>query len=325
MRETKKLVTFILASALLLLGANALPAAAAAPTNTFPGGAATIDNQSHSISANASLWYRFEYAGDRSEIMATLVNGTNSGLAFEVYTSAQISKWWENPPIGRGTPVPLNCQTNKPRLNGGCQGRDLRWLGSFNARGTYYIRIINLTGSDMSFQLVIAGTGLRPGMQALGSAQAAVLPTATAAPTAGSIPSVAGHLANTDPDHATALDGLTHSIEAHASQWYRFNYAGDRSEITVTLLYAANSGLAFNVFTPAEISNWWEAKPIGRGTIEILDCDTNQPDYLGHCQSDYLRWIGKFNAAGTYYVELVNNNAGPTTAQFMIAGSGVSR
>jgi hypothetical protein len=315
---------FFIIAALALLGiAGALPAAAAGPTNTFPGGAFYIDNQSHMIPANAGLWYRFDYTTRHTAVLVTLVNGNNSGLEFEVYTPAQISNWWETHPIGRGTPPPLSCDTMKPRLYGECQGRDLRWLGDFNALGTYYVRVVNTTGSDLNMWLTIQGTGVSLG----GLAQAVPSPTAplpTAVPSATPLPPVSEPATNVDPDHANPLDNRVHAIAAQSSRWYRFNYAGDRSQITITLLYAAYSGLAFNVYTPAQISDWWEAKPIGRGTVEILDCETMEPAPYGHCQSNYLSWAGKFNAPGTYYVKLINYNATPMTAQFTIEGTGVS-
>ena len=324
MRKRMRLTPLILVALALFGGASALPATAASPANTFPGGAAFIDSQSHSIPANTSLWYRFDYSGHRSQIIVTLVSGTSSGLAFNVYTPAQISNWWQTLPIGRGTPAPLNCATMKSRLYGECQGRDLRWQGDFNASGTYYVQVLNQTGSDLSLLLTIQGSGIVLGEQMTALSQATPSPVATVVSSLSPPPAVGEPVTNTDPDHAYALDGQVHSIAANSSLWYRFDYAGYRSQITVTLLYAANSGLAFNVYTPAQISDWWEAKPIGRGTIEILDCETNQPDYMGQCRSDYLRWIGKFNAAGTYFIKLINYNATPMTAQFTIDGNGVS-
>jgi hypothetical protein len=323
MKKRPMLRAFILAALALLVGVIARPASAAAPTNTFPGGAAYIDNQSHTIPANTALWYRFDYTGHRTPILVTLLNGMNSGLDFEVYTPAQVSDWWQIPPIGRGTPTPLSCQTMKPRVYGGCQGRDLRWMGDFDATGTYYVRVINHTGSDLIMQLMIQGSGVSLGGQTQAVPPVTASTAATAVPGITPIP-VGGEAAtNVDPDHAKVLDNRIHSIAGHSSQWYRFSYAGDRSQITVTLLYAANSGLAFNVLTPVQALDWWEAKPIGRGTILILDCETLQPAPFGQCQSDYLRWDGQFNAAGSYFVELVNNNATPMTAQFTIVGTGV--
>jgi hypothetical protein len=323
MKRMTKLNAFMIAALALLVGAIAPPASAAGPTNTFPGGAVYIDNQSHTIPANMGLWYRFDYTGGRSPILVTLLNGTDSGLGFDAYTPLQALDWWETPPIGRGTPPPLSCVTMKLRLYGQCKGRDLRWLGDFDAAGTYYVRVVNYTGYDLSMQLTIQGSGVLLGGQTPAVLRVTATPLPTAVPGVTS-PSVGGEAAtNVDPDHATVLDNQIHSIPANSSRWYRFNYAGDRSQITVTLLYAANSGLAFNVFTPAQAPDWWEAKPIGRGTILILDCETLQPAPFGQCQSDYLYWDGKFNAPGTYYVELINYNATPMTAQFTIVGTGV--
>lgn len=324
MSKRPNLKILLVAALAVLGGASVLPVGAAAPTNTFPGGAEYIDNRSHTIPANMGLWYRFDYRGGRTPILVTLVNGTDSGLGFDVYTPFQISNWWEIKPIGRGTPQPLDCGSLKPRTYGDCKSRDLRWLGDFDAAGTYYVRVVNFTGSDLAAQLLIEGPGVLLGGGMPAPPRPTATPISTPVPTAVPPPVVVEPSTGVDPGHANVLDGLVHSIPARSSKWFRFGYAGDKSQIIVTLLYAAYSGLAFNVYTPEQILDWWEVKPIGRGTIEILDCESNRPTYLGKCQSNYLRWIGKFNASGTYYVELVNYNDTPMTAQFTIEGSGVS-
>ena len=112
--------------------------------------------------------------------------------------------------------------------------------------------------------LTIQGSGIVLGEQMTALSQATPSPVATVVSSLSPPPAVGEPVTNTDPDHAYALDGQVHSIAANSSLWYRFDYAGYRSQITVTLLYAANSGLAFNVYTPAQISDWWEAKPISR-------------------------------------------------------------
>lgn len=317
-----RLGTMVLAAFALLLGVGAFPAAAA-PGNTFPGAAAYIDNQSHSIAPNASLWYRFDYAGDRSTITITMSNATNTGVAFNVFTPSQIGDWWDEHPVGRGTAQAVNCGTGLPQDNGGCGAADLTWVGDFNAGGTYYVQVVNDNVNAMNFQLMIQGSGVTLASQIAATSAGASLGTGSSTTTAQpAVPSPSG--GNIDPGHAMVLDNQGHTIPANSSLWYRFNYAGDRSAITITLLNGTNSGLGFNVFTPAQVGDWWDEKPVGRGTAQTVNCDTGLPEESGGCQAYDLSWIGDFNASGTYYVQLVNNNSNATTAQLTIQGDSVT-
>ena len=137
-------------------------------------------------------------------------------------------------------------------------------------------------------------------------------------------PAFGAGAANSEPATSSYIDGQSHSINNGQSLWFRFNYAGDRSHITVTMPNGYNSGIAFNVFTPEQAQDWWEAKPIGRGTSLVLDCDTGDPAPYGGCQSNDLTWDGQFNAQGTYYVQVINNNPNASSFTLTIEGTGVS-
>lgn len=129
---------------------------------------------------------------------------------------------------------------------------------------------------------------------------------------------------NATPTTATFVDSGTHAIGALNSMWYEFNYAGDRSEITITLPNGQVSGLGFRIFTPSEAADWTEAAPVGQGTAQAVRCGNGTPANNGTCRSDDLTWVGNFDQGGTYYVEVTN----PTTADLRFslsaAGSGVS-
>ncbi len=131
--------------------------------------------------------------------------------------------------------------------------------------------------------------------------------------------------ANTQPATASYINNLPQSIPAQSAQWYKFDYAGDKSQVTVLMPNGANSLVAFNVFTPEQAQSWWEksTKPIGRGTAYQIDCETGQENYLGQCQSDDLKWVGEFNFPGTFYVQVVNYNTGTANFTLTIAGTGV--
>ncbi len=323
--KSLRYLAIVLTALGLLFALTALTAAAQGVSNTSPTTAAVIDGQTHQIAANSSLWYRFDYAGDRSHITVTLPNGNGSGLAFNVFTPAQIGDWWDTKPIGRGTAYQINCETGEPQPNGQCQSNDLTWDGQFNAPGTYYVEVVNTTGSPLNFQLTIQGTGVTlapiPAATQPATASAPTAAPPTPAPTATAAPATA---TNTDPGHALALPAGLINLPANGSLWYQFSYSGDRSQIVITLPGGNASGVRFNVWTPQQVGDWWEQNPIGRGTAQAINCDTGKPQTNGACQSNDLDWSGNFNAAGTYYVQVINTNTTPVTAQLLVQGSGVN-
>jgi hypothetical protein len=317
--KTIRLVTLVLSALALVWSAAALPAAAAAPGNTFPGGSTYIDNQTHSISPNTSLWYSFNYAGDRSAITLTLVNGTKSGVGFNVYTPAQMGDWWEVPPIGRGTPQALNCTSGLPQEGGACQANDLTWVGNFPENGTYQVEVVNNNAGAANFQLTIAGSGVSIMPQKAAAATTAPQTTVTGATTTLNPGS-----SNVDPGHAAVMDNNSHTIPGNTALWYSFNYGVNHSNVTLTMPNANNSGLGFNVFTSSQKWDWWAETPIGRGTAQAVNCSNMLPNTIGNCQSNDLTYTGNFVNNGTYYVEVVNNNDTPMTGQLMIQGVGVT-
>ncbi len=147
----------------LLLGFSTLSALAAGPNNTTPASAAMLDNQAHAIQGGSSLWYRFDYAGDHSQVTITLVNGANGQVAFSVFTPQQINDWWDTKPIGRGTVYTLNCNTGQPAPEGKCTSNDLSWGGEFPFAGTYYVQVVNNGSFAAQPLLQISGSGVTLG------------------------------------------------------------------------------------------------------------------------------------------------------------------
>lgn len=323
MKKTIQLCMLVLAALALALGVGSLPAAAA-PGNSFPGGSAYVDNQTHSISPNTSLWYRFEYAGDRSMITLTLVNGTNSGVAFDVFTPGQIADWWDEAPIGRGTPQALNCSSGMPQSGGACQANDLTWVGNFPESGTYYVDVVNHNSGAMNFTLTIAGTGVTVIPQMTAATASAPQSNGSATNAVGN-PSVATNGgSNTDPGHAVMMDSNSHMIPSGTGLWYLFHYVVKGSDVTITMPNGANSGLEFSVYAPGQIGDWWDEQPVGRGTTQAVNCSDVQPEMRDRCTSKGLSWKGSFNVNGTFYVQVFNNNEAATPAQLVIQGEGVT-
>ncbi|HZQ04967.1 MAG TPA: hypothetical protein VFD70_00190 [Anaerolineae bacterium] len=112
--------------------------------------------------------------------------------------------------------------------------------------------------------------------------------------------------AGKDPASATYVDNQTHSIAGSPTEYYRFEYNGNNSLITIRLLNGANGSVAFNVYTPEQINEttWWILPPIGRGTKFGND----------------LQWAGRFYAPGTYIIEV--QNFSPQSQSYTLAIEG---
>ncbi|HZQ10743.1 MAG TPA: hypothetical protein VFD70_29465 [Anaerolineae bacterium] len=131
---------------------------------TDPFHALNFTNQLQTIPANSTIWYRFEYKGDGSNIRVALLNGVLTDLAFEVYTPAQVREdWWNHKPIGRGTAV--GCGVNPPTGPNSepiCRpdANDLVWNGSFPLGGTYFVRVVNNTPNSLQYMMTLDGNGV---------------------------------------------------------------------------------------------------------------------------------------------------------------------
>ncbi len=291
------------------------PSASAAPVvgpATDPAHAALIDNQPHIIPAGTSVWYSFNYVGDKSQILLSLVNGAASGLQFNVWTPARIGDWWNETPIGRGAAQNINCDTGVVEEKGACKSNDLIWTGNFDIPGTYYIQVTNPAANAMSGQLMIQGTGVM------------LAPAAPQAPSQSAAPAAVAVGPATDPNHAALIDNQSHTIPAGTSLWYSFNYVGDKSQILLTLVNGGSGGLKFNLFTPAQIGDWWNETPIGRGTVQSINCTTGEIEAKGTCQASDLTWNGNFDLSGMYFVQVVNPTASAVPGQLTIQGTGVT-
>ena len=89
-----------------------------------------------------------------------------------------------------------------------------------------------------------------------------------------------------DPGAAAIFGATVQSMPAHAVQWFRFNYdtAGyqsPRPTVTVRLLNGVSNGLGFEIWSPEGLQGgWWQNKPVGRGTRQVLP-SCAEPDEEG--------------------------------------------
>ncbi len=96
--------------------------------------------------------------------------------------------------------------------------------------------------------------------------------------------------------------------------WYQFNYAGDQSQIEVTLRALPADSVSFAVWTPGEMQQWQQTgvqEAVGRSSPDAA---------LGGAAN----WSGSFGQAGAYYIVVANGAAVPAAYQMTITGTGVS-
>jgi hypothetical protein len=311
-----------------VLGLGVLAPAAHGSGPTGQSGIPYVDTEPHTLPANSAQLLRFDYSLDslnnrRPVTTIKLLGGYASGVQFEIWTAEAIADMAHNKPIGRGTVIPLDCNTGQQIGGGQCMSPDLNWVGSFGGSGTYYINVVNTNNFPSTYHISIEGDGvsLGPATPAASLAIATALPSVAtpAAPVAAATPGTAPTPNTDDPNRAKTISGAAGgTLAPNAVVWYRFDYAnnhqtGRRPWVTITLVNGNNSGVAFAVYAPENIGEWWNNHPTGRGTVEMVDCQTGQPSETGGCQSPNLLWEGNFGADGTYWIRVGNNNNSNTS------------
>jgi hypothetical protein len=122
--------------------------------------------------------------------------------------------------------------------------------------------------------------------------------------------------AGTNTADAVTPGGEWQQLGDDQSRWYTFDYAGDGSQIQVTLQVLPEGSATFVVWTPQEIhlrGAGESVDPIGRGSADAS-------------AGGALVWSGNFHTTGSYYVVVEQAAGQPGTAYYLlsIAGDGVS-
>ncbi len=122
------------------------------PSNTSPASAVYLDNQTHFVPPNMTLWYKFDYNAERLPVELTLFSGAAMQMRFNVYTPNQIGADFSvTEPLGRGLPP---------------SGSDnLQWKGVFYGAGMGYVEVVNPSSTARTFLLQISGGGYTPRAQ----------------------------------------------------------------------------------------------------------------------------------------------------------------
>lgn len=125
--------------------------------------------------------------------------------------------------------------------------------------------------------------------------------------------------------NAMIIDNQAHAIPANGNVWFRFDYnATDRTIATITLPNANNGKLGFEVWTPDSVNNVFDNKPIGRGSLVGVACNSDDSSSQGTCVSNDLTWTGAFASSGTFYIRVLNSSSDVMNVTLRISGVGVS-
>jgi len=118
--------------------------------------------------------------------------------------------------------------------------------------------------------------------------------------------------AGTDPTGAPYVDNTTQFVEPNGTAWYRFEYTGDHSQINIELPNAIRSGvdqgLAFEVYAPSQMNEWWRNDGVGAGSH----------------RGDDLVWSGNSHEAGTWWIKVMNTKPTGMPFELVVSGEKVS-
>ncbi len=276
----------------LLFTASAINVQADAPINTSRAEAVYFDNDPHYIPANTSLWYRFDYAGDKTLILTKMFGATNAGLDYAIYAPDQPDK-----PFARGT------AKNMPCSSGGCPEPDFTWKGAVPVGGAYYVEVINSNPQPRTFFLVIIGESVTFGPQ----------------PASDTVPTIVQAPSNVSPDSAAPLqNNLVQTIPANTFLWYRFDYQG-ASPIAVSLADGKRSDVYFRIYTADQAKQVDTSSAyLAQGGAAAADCSG------GKCMLGDMSWAGALPGSGTYYVQVYNASPNAMSFRLLLEGEGIS-
>lgn len=114
-------------------------------------------------------------------------------------------------------------------------------------------------------------------------------------------------------------DNRPTAIGPNSELWFKFDYTGDKSQITLSLPNGNAWGFDFKLYTSDNAFQVYTTdKFVGRGNA------VNQPCATGSCTADDLTWIGNFPVPGTYYVRVINTKPLPQTFVMRIAGTAIN-
>lgn len=198
----------------LALIAFVVPAALAdTAKGTGPNDPLSADGQWKSVPANGTLWYYFDYFGDKSQVEVDLDTNAAPNVQLAIFTADQAQAFVLDPataPVGWGTVPGAATQSTDHAL---------MWAGGFNFGGRFFAVVINNNPNPVSVRASISGSSVVIGPTPLPTPRLA-LANPFAAPIASG--NVLGKLVFQD-----ASGGNIYTVNGDGSQLHRITYGLD--------------------------------------------------------------------------------------------------
>lgn len=144
-----KLVTWLSIALLMVLATPGV--FAGAPTGASPTDPLMVTGNWQTLPGNSTLWFYFDYSGDKSQIQATLQDNGASNVQLAVYTPSLAAAWLNDPTT---KPIAIGSQ---PGASSDMSMYDLYWRGAFNIPGRFFIAVSSNNASAIQFLLTVKG------------------------------------------------------------------------------------------------------------------------------------------------------------------------
>lgn len=148
MKPPLPLITVVLLT-LCLIAVTVSPVSA---TGNNPSVALPPDGIPRPLAPNSSLWFQFQYGGDRTTIEIRLIDGGAPDIVLSVFTPEQMDLYQRGEyvkPIGQ-----MARAAGSPAV-------ELHWAGKFPTSGTYYVSVANPSELAHTIRLVALGTAVQ--------------------------------------------------------------------------------------------------------------------------------------------------------------------
>lgn len=146
------LITLLVLCILLLAIAPAYAVGGTASAGATPDTGLPPDGIPRPLAPHSTLWFQFEYGGDRSPIEIRLLDGGAPDIRFAVYTPEQMEQ------VRRGEIVkPVGQMTRAA----GFPERELTWAGNFNRSGVYFVAVHNPSDLTHIIRLIALGASVK--------------------------------------------------------------------------------------------------------------------------------------------------------------------
>jgi WD40-like Beta Propeller Repeat len=121
------------------------PSVTLASGGTGPADALLPVGAVQNVAPHSAQWYRFDYGGRKSPIVAAVDDNGATGIRLAIYTPDEITAWQNGDKL-----VAIGVGSSTP-------GYELAWVGEFNFSGRFYAVVYNDSGAPVPVSVRVTG------------------------------------------------------------------------------------------------------------------------------------------------------------------------